>query len=214
MTDATDATDAGEPDPPTAPTVAVVLAAGGGSRFDGPSHKLLASVDGHPLAELAIRAALDAAIGPVVVVTGANDLSELAAEVRDRVTLITNPDWAEGQSTSLQVGVAAARDEFDAAAVVVGLADQPGIAAEAWRRVASSRSPIAIATYDGGRRNPVRLDRSVWDLLPTAGDAGARVVARLWPHLVQEIPCPGSAADIDTLEDLRTWQKRSSTSSR
>jgi CTP:molybdopterin cytidylyltransferase MocA len=112
----------------------------------------------------------------------------------------------------LQVGVAEA-ERRGARAVVVGLADQPFVDPEAWRRVAAGTAPIAVATYEGRRRNPVRLDRSVWPLLPTSGDEGARSVLRVRPELVEEIPCPGSPADIDTLEDLASWQNRSSTNS-
>lgn len=207
-------------DDPTAPTpeddpftVVLVLAAGGGSRFAGDDHKLTARLGGVPVAEIAIGTALDADVGPVVVVTGANRLDALDPALLDRVDRIHNPRWADGQSTSLQTGLAEARQTYGADAVVVGLADQPGITVDAWRRVAAAASPIAIATYDGRRRNPVRLGREVWELMPHTGDEGARSVVRLRPELVDEIPCPGSAADIDTLEDLRTWQNRSSTNS-
>lgn len=194
-------------------TVALVLAAGAGSRFGGAGHKLDAELDGRPVAEIAIRTAVDAEIGPVVVITGANRLDELDGDLLARVDRIHNPDWSDGQSSSLRCGLAEARATYGADAVVVGLADQPGITIDAWRRVAAATAPIAMATYDGRRRNPVRLAREVWELMPTSGDEGARSVVRLRPELVQEIPCPGSAADIDTLEDLRTWQNRSSTNS-
>lgn len=181
----------------------MVLAAGGGRRFDGSGQglKLLAPFRGRPLVSWAVQAAVDSAIGPTWVVSGATDLSgSLPAGAR----LITNTGWADGQATSLQTAVRTAREEgLDA--IVVGLADQPLIPASAWRAIATSDAPIAVATYDGIRRNPVRLSAAVWDLLPSAGDEGARSVFRHRPELVQEVPCEGDPVDIDTREDLRKW---------
>lgn len=196
------------------PTIAVLLAAGAGSRFDGGGHKLDAELDGATVADHAVRAALDADVGPVIVVTGAVEPALPATRLDGAVdvTLVANPDWAAGQSTSLRVAVDAARTRH-AHAIVVGLADQPFVDPTAWRSVAASRSPIAVAEYDGRPRNPVRLHHSVWPLLPTVGDHGARHLIRLRPELVERVPCQGSDADIDTLEDLRSWQNRSSTNS-
>jgi molybdenum cofactor cytidylyltransferase len=193
-----------------ATTVAVVLAAGAGSRFTGPTHKLLAEVDGVPIARRAIDTARRAGIGPVVVVTGAIDPFD--GEPPPDVHVVHHPGWAAGQATSLRAGIRAAR-RLGATAVVVGLADQPFVTADAWQAVAASTSPIAVATYSGRRRNPVRLAAEVWPLLPTEGDEGARSLVRLRPGLVEEVPCAGSPADIDTWEDLAPWQNRSSTNS-
>jgi molybdenum cofactor cytidylyltransferase len=184
-------------------TTAVLLAAGEGSRFNGPTHKLLAPIGGRPLFRMALDHLLEADFDSVVVVTGA-----AALDIDDAsVTIVHNEDWQKGQAGSLQLALGeAARggSEF----VVVGLADQPFVPAAAWLAIAQAESaaPIVVATYDGVRGpNPVRLHRSVWPLLPTDGDEGARTLMRLHPEWVDELACDGSPADIDTLEDLGAW---------
>ncbi|HEY6530654.1 MAG TPA: NTP transferase domain-containing protein [Acidimicrobiales bacterium] len=182
---------------------AAVLAAGGSSRFDdGP--KQLVSFRGRPLVVLAVEAALAADVFDVVfVVGGAVDLGTV---VPPEALLLENPDWADGQATSLTVAVRAAEvGGFDA--VVVGLADQPFVGPDDWRTVAlaDASEPIVAASYEGRRGNPVRLAREVWPDLPTTGDEGARRLMAVRPELVAEVACPGDAVDIDTREDLDRW---------
>jgi CTP:molybdopterin cytidylyltransferase MocA len=186
---------------------AVVLAAGEGSRFDGPSHKLLAPFQGRPLVEWAVTHAVDGGLDRTVVVVGAEPEGVRAALAGFDIDVVENPGWAGGIATSL----AAAVDHATAAGhdgVVIGLGDQPFIEPTAWSRVGvalGSGATIAVATYDGRRRNPVGLAAAVWPDLPTAGDEGAKVVMRMRPELVREVPCPGRPLDIDTVEDLRRW---------
>lgn len=179
-------------------TAAVVLAAGGGTRFRGEEHKLVVPFRGRPLVVWALEAA--SVLDDLLVVTGAVEVPLPAG-----ATEVRNERWAEGQATSLAAGLdAAAAAGHDA--VVVGLGDQPLIPAGAWRLVAASTStPIAVATYGGARRNPVRLAAEVWPLVPREGDEGARSVLRGRADLVTEVACPGDPADVDTQEDLTTW---------
>jgi CTP:molybdopterin cytidylyltransferase MocA len=179
---------------------AVVLAAGAGSRFDGATHKLLTPFRGRPLVAWAVSAAVDAGVGEVAVVVGGCDLG---AVLPGDVAVVDNPRWEEGQATSLQAAVRWAEGRGHEA-IVVGLGDQPLVPPEAWRAVADApAAPVAVATYEGRRRLPVRLHRDVWPLLPAAGDEGARVLMRGRPDLVSEVPCLGNPADIDTVEDLQ-----------
>ena len=196
---------------PAGNVIAVVLAAGGGTRFTGTGHKLLATRQGRAVVEHAVAAA-HAALGDVLVVSGAIELPDTITAMAG-VRVIHNPNWEEGQATSVALAIAELTPDDSIDAVVVGLGDQPDIVPDTWRQVARSTAPIAIATYDGRRRNPVRLHRSVWPLLPTTGDEGARVVTRLRADLVEEVPCSGSPDDIDTLEDVLRWQSKSSTNS-
>lgn len=184
-------------------TVAVVLAAGAGSRFVGDTHKLLAPFRSTSVIDTVLDAVEGAGFDHVVVVTGAADIPPTVLD-RPRFRVAHNSRWSEGQATSLQTGIAVA-DELGADAVVVGLGDQPMVASECWRRVAAGHTPICVATYDGQRGNPVRLERSVWHLLPADGDVGARHVLSQHPELISEVACGGSSADIDTQEDLDLW---------
>jgi CTP:molybdopterin cytidylyltransferase MocA len=179
----------------------VLLAAGAGSRFVSGEHKLLARLHGRAVWQHSLDHLLAAGLDEAVVVTGAVDLP-LPAGVRH----CPNPQWAAGQATSLLAGLAAA-DELGADAVVVGLADQPFVTSGAWAAMAASPCRVAVATYAGVRGpHPVRLAREVWPLLAPSGDEGARDLIRHHPEWVCEVPCLGSAADIDTLEDLERWK--------
>jgi molybdenum cofactor cytidylyltransferase len=186
---------------------AVVLAAGAGHRFEGPTHKLLAPFNGRPLVEWAVAHAFEGGLDRTVVVVGAEPDGVRAAVAGFDVDVVENPGWAGGIATSLAAAVRHATDAGHEA-VVLGLGDQPFIEPDAWRRVGAATSAgaaIAVATYDGQRRNPVGLASAIWPDLPTDGDEGAKVVMRMRPELVREVPCPGRPLDIDTVEDLRRW---------
>jgi molybdenum cofactor cytidylyltransferase len=180
---------------------AVVLCAGPGRRYVTASggHKLLAPFRGRPLLSWAIGSALEAGLDATIAVTGAVDLS--AAIPAAGVITVDNPDWAEGLATSLQRAVTTCR-QLGVEAAVVGLGDQPLVPASAWRAVASSAAPIAVAKYGRARGHPVRLAAAVWADLPVTGDEGARRLIRCRPELVEEVPCLGEPVDVDTLDEL------------
>jgi CTP:molybdopterin cytidylyltransferase MocA len=182
-------------------TAAIVLAAGAGSRFEGADHKLRAPFRGRPVCSWVFDAVATANFNHVYVVTGAVALDDLVPEGFE---IVSADDWASGQAHTIQAGLRRAdADGHDV--VVIGLADQPLVPASAWRTVGASAGPIVVATFDGDRRPPVKFDRSVWPLLPTTGDEGARVVLRRHGDLVSEVACSGNPADIDTQKDLDQW---------
>jgi molybdenum cofactor cytidylyltransferase len=183
-------------------TGAVVLAAGASERFGSGQPKQRALFRDRPLLCWSVDAAVASAVGEVAVVGGDVALGDL---LPPGVTLLTNAEPAAGIATSLTVAIGWAEGKgLDA--LDVGLGDQPLVPASAWRAVAGQvESPIAVATYRGRRRNPVRLARSVWPLLPTTGDDGARSLLRRRPELVTEVACEGDPVDIDTEEELARW---------
>ncbi|HWS81552.1 MAG TPA: nucleotidyltransferase family protein [Rubrobacter sp.] len=187
---------------------AIVLAAGGGSRFGG--GKLLAELGGRPIIETVLHNLREAPVDEIIVVLGAD--AQRLREVCERygARTLANEEWERGQSTSVLAGLRACGGE----AAVVLLGDQPFIGAEAVERLVSAFSEgakVAVATYGGKRRNPVLFSREVWPLLEAelAGDEGARSVQRRHPELVVEVPCEevGDPADIDTREDLKRLEE-------
>lgn len=186
-------------------TAAVVLAAGAGSRFEGPGHKLLEPVGGVAVVTRAIMAPVEAGFAEVLVVTGAVDIEAALASggLAGAVSIVDNPDWRLGMATSLACGLAAAA-ERGRDAVVVGLGDMPHVDAADWLAVANcGSSPVAVSRWSDGRRSPpVRLASEVWRGLPTAGDTGARAFWSARPDLVTEVPRAKPCFDVDTRADL------------
>jgi CTP:molybdopterin cytidylyltransferase MocA len=185
---------------------AIVLAAGSGSRFGG--GKLLAPYRGRPLIEAVLASLRDAPVDETVVVVGADAESLRAVCEPYGVRIVENPDWTQGQSTSVLAGLKALG--ADVRAAVVLLADQPLVGAGAIERLVEAfeeGAKVAVATYGGRPRNPVLFSREVWPVLETElwGDEGARPFLRRRPELVRPVQCDGvgDPADVDTAEDLR-----------
>jgi molybdenum cofactor cytidylyltransferase len=189
---------------------AAVLAAGRGERFGGDTAKPLVAFRGRPLVAHALDAATGSGLTPVFLVVG-NQAGAVAGRAGEGVTVVHNDRWASGIASSLVavLQTLAPRAEIDA--VVVGLADQPLVGAEAYRRVAATYDDgvrLAVATYGGVRANPVLLAREHWDeALALTGDEGARVLLRR--HAAVEVPCDdtGSPTDIDTPADLQSLEQ-------
>jgi molybdenum cofactor cytidylyltransferase len=191
--------------PASGPVVAVVLAAGEGRRFEGSEHKLRSVVAGRAVLTRSVDAAVSSGVGPVIVVSGAAEVADL---VPPGVTVVDNPTWADGQASSLRVGIRYA-EAVGASAVVVGLGDMPLVDPATWREVADRDAPIVTASYDGHRRPPVKLDRSVWADLPNTGDVGARALRDSRHHEVVDVEVARGGDDVDTVADLERCRSES-----
>jgi CTP:molybdopterin cytidylyltransferase MocA len=185
----------------------VLLAAGQGSRFGRP--KALVELDGQTLAERGVTLLRAGGTDPVLIVTGAAEV-ELCPEHQART--VYNREWRTGMGSSLRAALRALTEleaDPEIGAVVVALADQPLVGAEAvGRLIAAYRAGagVAVAAYAGKPRNPVLLAREHWpEVIATAtGDQGARAFLRARPELVTLVECgdTGRPDDIDTPADL------------
>jgi molybdenum cofactor cytidylyltransferase len=186
-------------------TAAVVLAAGAGSRFGG--GKLRALLHGQPILAHVVAAARTAGLDPIVVVvppTGDLDAIDLGV-----VRRVTNPNPAEGLSSSVRLGLRALEldDAVQAAAILPG--DQPLVRPEVIAELlaalaASPATPFVVPRYaDDGAPNPILARRSIWRLADElAGDRGFGPVLATHPELVRFVPVSGENPDVDTPADL------------
>lgn len=190
----------------------LVLAAGTSSRLGRP--KQLLELDGTPLVVRVASRMVDASLDGVVVVTGAS-ASEVELELRELpVFQVFNPQFADGQGTSIVAGIRAIPSSVNA--VVIVLADMPGVqgadidgVVDQWR---SERPPAVIAHYATRRGHPVLFDRAVFPALTMlTGDEGGRSVLRDLGDRVVEVQSAlqEPPTDVDTEEDWirlqRTW---------
>jgi molybdenum cofactor cytidylyltransferase/nicotine blue oxidoreductase len=190
-------------------TAIAILAAGRGSRLGGDASKPLLEWRGRPLVQWAVDAAVASGLQPVLVVVGYRGDEVRAALGAAAVQVVANPEWEEGIASSLRAALAALEPTSDVTAVCIGLADQPRVDPETYRVLdATTGSEITVPYFDGRPGNPVKLARSLWpEAMELRGDAGARVLMR--DRVVTRIDCTGtgSAADVDTLEDLERLQQ-------
>ncbi|MFN3658601.1 MAG: NTP transferase domain-containing protein [Pseudolabrys sp.] len=186
---------------------AVVLAAGRSTRM-GAVNKLIAEIGGKPLVRIAAEQALASRASPVIVVTGHQREKVEAALAGLPVTLVHNPDYAEGLGTSLKAGIAAVPKEADAAIVCLG--DMPQVDASLIDKLIAAFDPergalVVVPSIGGLRGNPVLWSRRFFPaLMAISGDIGARNLIASYAEAVVEVPVSGAAAltDVDTPESL------------
>ena len=187
---------------------AIVLAAGRSTRMGGPN-KLLAEIGGKPLVRIAVEEALGSRARPVIVVTG-HQREQVEAALKDLdVTLVHNPDFALGLSTSLKAGIATVPAAADGAIVCLG--DMPQVDASLIDKLIAAFDPergalVVVPSIEGKRGNPVVWSRRFFsDLAALEGDIGARHLIASYPEAVTEVPLSDRAAlvDVDTPDALR-----------
>jgi molybdenum cofactor cytidylyltransferase len=180
-----------------------VLAAGTATRMG--TQKLLLPVDGRPMVQWAVDAALGSRAGKTFVVVG-YQAAQVASALRDRpLTVVANPDYATGMSSSLRAGVQAAGD-WEAAIVLLG--DQPfvtaGLLDQLIDRFLETRAGAVRPAVGGRPVNPVLLSAALFaELLEQEGDVGGREVLERHRDEVRlvQVDDPRLVADVDSIED-------------
>lgn len=198
------------------PTAAIIMAAGSARRYG--QLKQLLPLGGEPALRRIVDTARRAGFQQIVLVLGcgAQQVRMALGDLSD-VDIVDNPDWQEGMSASMRLGLAALRARIGATALLLG--DQPLISASLLRALlverACSGALLVAPSWQGRWRNPVIVARSLFAALSEVeGDRGGRDVVRAHAQHMRLVPWddPSCFYDIDQPQDyarvLRCWGER------
>ena len=187
--------------------VAAIVLAAGMSRRMGPENKLLMPLDDAPLVVRVVQACAAVSSLPVTVVLGHEAPLVETALRGTGCNTVFNPDFAEGQMTSVGVGLAHAPP---AGNYLLALGDQPFLTAnhlcellEAHRTGSIGR--ITVPFHAGQRGNPIVIPSRLRDrIIADRTNLGCRHLTRSVPDMVYSYLTPDAAFvnDIDTPQDL------------
>jgi len=185
---------------------AVILAAGGSTRFGQPKQML--DWDGQPLVAHVADIAMDAGLDPVIVVLG-HEAERIQALLGTRpVQIVMNWRWEDGLSTSMQAGLVALPPDTEAAVFLQ--CDQPLIGSALLAKLVAhfelTDASIVFPSHAGQRSSPTLFARELFsELAVVTGDIGGRAtIARHSDKTATfEVTDPDILADIDTPDDYK-----------
>lgn len=193
------------------PTV-IVLAAGRGSRFVSPEHKLLQPFGKSTVLGTTLEHAIETGL-QVRVVTTAVVTAEARRHVaqRDIVELPASTGQAGevlGMGYSIASGVAASAN---AGGWLVLPGDMPAVQPSSLLAVAAKmpQHVVVYAQHRGRRGHPVGFSAELYsELVQLSGDEGARRLVARYPSHGVELDDAGVLADVDTNDDLAALHAR------
>ncbi|HSF56939.1 MAG TPA: nucleotidyltransferase family protein [Candidatus Binatia bacterium] len=192
--------------------VAVILSAGESSRMGRP--KALLPIDGVRFIEKIVTSLRLTRVGRIMVVLGHN-AEQMRQQINDQqVDLVINPDYKQGQLSSLAAAIRsieAGNDTEPVDGILVHLVDHPYISADLVNLMIDhfyeTRKLIVVPRYQDRRGHPVLFSKALFgELLAAPLDQGAKAVVRAHRDDTLEIETndEGAIIDIDTPEEYRT----------
>jgi molybdenum cofactor cytidylyltransferase len=190
---------------PARPFVTGLVLAAGGSRRLGQPKQLLPYGAG-TLLEHVLDVARRCAFDQLVCVVGP-ELGELDF---GGMTLVENPDFGEGCSSSIAVALDAVDPRCEVLVLMLG--DQPGVVPATVGSLLAGRgqAPLAACAYADGRGHPLAFARSMFgELRALHGDKGVWKLLDRHAALVVDVPIEGPVPrDVDTWEDYQALRQQ------
>jgi molybdenum cofactor cytidylyltransferase len=189
----------------------ILLAAGSSSRLG--RAKQLIEFQGKTLIQNSIDEAKRSQVDFLVVVLGANaDLIQTGFDYSS-TPFIVNPDWQNGMSSSMQVGLRFLMEKEEIDQVLLMLCDQPFVDASLLDQLittnAASGKGIVASAYSNTLGVPALFEGRYFDeLLQLTGSEGAKKVIFKHQAEVHALDFPLGAVDLDTEEDVNQFFTR------
>lgn len=192
---------------------AVILAAGRSTRFGGPN-KLLSDISGRLMITRVVETVRSSGIDIIHVVVGhqADDVKDALRDLD--ITLISNPHYIEGMSSSVAAGIESLPGTVGAAFVVLG--DMPLLNPAVFTAMidAYHGKPdlITLPCRNGKRGNPVLWPCRYFErLLRLQADSGGRALFKEFADQLNYVVVETDAIfmDVDTAEALDAARERS-----
>ena len=187
---------------------AIVLAAGKSTRMGRPKATLPLD-NGDTFLTRIVRTFSAASVEDVVVVVG-HDAEAVVSSLADAdvsARFVENPDYEQGQLSSLLTGLRVV-DRPGVAGALVMLVDVPLVSAATVRAVVdryrTTHAPVVRPVRANEHGHPVLIDRSLFDALRRADPAtGAKPIIRANVSAAGDVAVddPGAFADFDTPDD-------------
>jgi molybdenum cofactor cytidylyltransferase len=187
----------------------IILAAGMSIRMGEP--KLLLPLAGKPLFRHVIDSILCNSMQPIYLVAG-KYIEEIRQQSEEypEVKIIHNPNYSDGMSTSLKLGVQSIKEHVDA--VMIFLADQPLISLEVIRALEEKYIEckdegvrIVRPKYEGREGHPILVDALILNEFHSIkGDQGGKSIIKRYDAVTETVSFDNSmwGFDVDTPEDI------------
>lgn len=157
--------------------------------------------------EHSIGAAVETDADKIVIVLGAN--SELIEkEIQyETVSIVVNPQWAEGMASSIRTGLSKLLEIAPGVqSIIIMVCDQPFVTPSILKMLVAkylqNGKPIVASKYAGTNGTPALFDKTMFAaLLALTGDAGAKKILNENPDWLDTVDFPLGQTDIDTALD-------------
>jgi molybdenum cofactor cytidylyltransferase len=186
----------------------LILAAGKSTRMHG-SNKLLASIQGVPMVRRVVQAALGSNVDEVIVVLGWEEEKIHSALAGLNCRFTVNPNFEEGQSSSVRAGLAAVNSSSRAVMILPG--DIARIDSSAIDMVIDKYDhggcSIAIAGHEGKSGHPILFDKQLFPEIARINEETFGLKGVVKKHQSEiclvEVGSANVLKDVDEPEDLK-----------